>query len=326
MRRLTMILALVICWALLWGCGGGSSGGDAGNGTDPDPPPADDVSLQAQPVQVGPASASVITASLSDEVGAKQDQKVVFSLSQNQSGGEIESADNATDVLGQARAVYRAGAAAGTDVVQARIDPHGQATVEIKVLAVDPLSQNLTIAASPSELEQGEVSVITATLTDADGPVPGIKGSFSFQSNQTSARLMPVDVSTNAQGQLSANYQAGVRDGVDIVEVRIAPSLAATVNITVGTPTATITISPNPLPEATHNIDYYDLLTASGGRPGYTFSVPSGSATPPGVTLHSNGVVSGNGGSMVAGTYSFVVQVEDAARRVKLETISLTVK
>jgi len=108
-----------------------------------------------------------------------------------------------------------------------------------------------------SELEQGEVSVITATLTDADGPVPGIKGSFSFQSNQTSARLMPVDVSTNAQGQLSANYQAGVRDGVDIVEVRIAPSLAATVNITVGTPTATITISPNPLPEATRSTGLY---------------------------------------------------------------------
>jgi len=64
---------LVICIGLLFlaGCGGGSSGDDTGNGTDPDPPPADTVSLQAQPAQVGPTAASVITASLSDEVGAK---------------------------------------------------------------------------------------------------------------------------------------------------------------------------------------------------------------------------------------------------------------
>jgi len=229
-------------------------------------------------------------------------------------------------VLGQARAVYRSGAAAGTDVVQARIEPHGQATVEIKVLAVDPLTQNLTIAASPSEVEPGGTSVVTATLTDADGPVPGIKGAFSFQSNQTSARLTPVDVSTNAQGQISANYQAGERAGVDIVEVNFEPSLAATVNITVGTPTSTITISPKVLPEAEQYVDYSNLLTATGGRPGYTFSVASGSALPPGVTLNSNGVVAGNGASLRPGTYSFVVQVKDAAGRTKLETISLTVK
>lgn len=314
-----LLCLLALSCVVVVGCGGGSSD------SDPAPPP-DAVSLTADPVEVGKGSPSLITAGLKEEIEVKPNHQVFFELSVNPSGATIESADPMTDEQGKARAIYRAGSTGGTDVVRVRIPPYGDATVNIKVYDVDPVRQSLTISADPNQVEMNGVSTITAILTDADGPIPGVPGQFSFINNESSARLTDIDRSTDVNGKISANYRAGNRPGVDVIKVAFNPSLAATVNITVDNPTATITVSPTSLPEAEQYVPYSSLLTASGGRPDYRFSVAPGSAMPPGVTLSSNGVVTGNATAMIPGAYSFVVQVQDSAGRVKLQTITLTVK
>lgn len=311
---LLVVLTLLPC---LMSCGGGSS--------DDGEVPNNAISLTADPVEVGKGSPSLITATLSDEIGNKRNRPVTFEITINASGGVIESGDQVTDEQGTARAIYRSGDSGGTDVVRVRIPPYGDATVDIKVFDVDPVRQSLTISANPNQVEMDGVSTITATLTDQDGPIPGAVGSFSFISNQSGARLTAVDRSTDVNGKITASYRAGSRPGIDVIQASFPPSIAATVSITVDTPTATITVSPTSLPDAEQYVDYSTLISASGGTPPYTFSTASGSAMPPGVTLNSNGVVTGSASGMVPGSYSFVIQVEDSAGRIKLETITLTV-
>ncbi len=323
---MTRLILIPILLLILSSCGGGSS--DSNNNDDPPapPPPTNAVSLAADPVEVGRGAPSLITASVGEDVeGAKHNRSVSFEIKINASGGEIESADQQTDEQGRARAIYRAGSGGGTDVLRAIIPPYGDSTVNIKVFQVDPVRQSLKISADPNKVDMDGVSKITATLTDKDGPVPGVVGTFSFVSNPSGARLAATDRSTGPDGTIIANYRAGNRPGVDIVQASFGSSISATVSITVDNPTATITVSPTSLPAAEQFVPYSSLLTASGGRPDYSFSVATGSAMPPGVTLGANGVVTGNAGTMRPGTYSFVVQVQDSAGRVKLQTINLTV-
>jgi hypothetical protein len=71
-----------------------------------------------------------------------------------------------------------------------------------------------------------------------------------------------------------------------------------------------ITLSPNKLDDILRGNPYSTTITASGGTAPYSFAISSGSL-PPGLTLSSNGTLSGT--SNVIGNYAFTVTVTDAA-------------
>jgi len=70
----------------------------------------------------------------------------------------------------------------------------------------------------------------------------------------------------------------------------------------------TITLAPTTLPNATLGTPYSQTITASGGTGPYTFAVTSGTL-PPGLTLATNGTLSGKPTS--AGSFTFTVTATD---------------
>ncbi|HYM78861.1 MAG TPA: choice-of-anchor D domain-containing protein [Candidatus Dormibacteraeota bacterium] len=89
-----------------------------------------------------------------------------------------------------------------------------------------------------------------------------------------------------------------------------------------------LTVSTQPiLPQATQSAAYQATLTAGGGTGPYTWALGNGSTLPLGLTLSTNGVISGTlDPSVKAGTYSFTVQVTDSATSATaISTLTLTV-
>jgi hypothetical protein len=101
-------------------------------------------------------------------------------------------------------------------------------------------------------------------------------------------------------------------------------SPAATVTITVSAPT--ITVTPATLTSGTAGTAYNQSLTASGGQAPYSFSLASG-ALPAGLTLNSNGSVTGT--PTAVGTFTFTVSGTDSSTATHAAftsaTISLTI-
>jgi hypothetical protein len=80
----------------------------------------------------------------------------------------------------------------------------------------------------------------------------------------------------------------------------------------------------SPLPNATQNAFYSTPLSASGGQPPYSWSLAAGSASlPPGLSLVTNGVISGTPSS--SGAFSFNVRVMDAVLTTADWFLALTV-
>ena len=79
------------------------------------------------------------------------------------------------------------------------------------------------------------------------------------------------------------------------------------------------------LPGASVGQSYATILAASGGVPPYSWSLKSGSSLPGGLTLSSDGIISGVPTS--GGTFRFIVQARDSASSVAsvLEEVSLSV-
>jgi hypothetical protein len=69
-------------------------------------------------------------------------------------------------------------------------------------------------------------------------------------------------------------------------------------------------------------VAYQQALVATGGTPPYTWSLSSG-ALPAGMTLNSDGIISGT--PSVQGTSNFVVQVQDTGGKTATKPLALTV-
>jgi hypothetical protein len=106
-----------------------------------------------------------------------------------------------------------------------------------------------------------------------------------------------------------------------MVEVTDAPSQSATVAVTLLVSPAILAIATkNPAP-ATANAAYASSLAASGGTPPYAWTLKTGTL-PVGVTLASNGALSGT--PPAGGSATFTVEVTDSGALAQTASASLS--
>jgi virginiamycin B lyase len=98
-----------------------------------------------------------------------------------------------------------------------------------------------------------------------------------------------------------------------------AKTLSIVVNPSTNSPLSITTTS---LPGGRQNIAYSSTVAATGGQSPYTWSISSGSA-PPGLSLSTNGTLSG--APNTAGTFTFNVRVTDAASTQATRTFSVSI-
>jgi hypothetical protein len=78
------------------------------------------LTIEAKPTTLGAGEYSTITATLKNLAGTPIfGYPVVFSTTQNQSGSSITIVNNTTDIKGNASAIYKSGALAGIDIIEA---------------------------------------------------------------------------------------------------------------------------------------------------------------------------------------------------------------
>ncbi len=158
------------------------------------------------------------------------------------------------------------------------------------------------IVLSPPSLVNEQVGVAASqTLSASGGSAP-----YTYA---VSAGTLPSGMTLSSSGVLSGTPTGG---GSFSFTVTATDSNANTGSqaYTVTVSNASITISPASLNAMTDGIAFSQTITASGGTSPYSYSVVSGSL-PPGITLASNGTLSGT--PTGAGPYSFTVQAQDSS-------------
>ncbi|WP_161781491.1 putative Ig domain-containing protein [Janthinobacterium lividum] len=170
-----------------------------------------------------------------------------------------------------------------------------------------PIVYNVTITSAivlaPATVPNATVAqpYSTTTVTATGGAAP-----YTYA---ISAGALPAGMSLSGSGVLSGTPTAG---GTFNFTVRATDSLAVNgtraYTLTVSAPT--IAILPTTLPAMTAGLAYSQTIAASGGTGTYTYARTAGSL-PAGLTLASNGTLSGT--PTAAGAYSFTVTATDSS-------------
>ncbi|WP_338679377.1 putative Ig domain-containing protein [Janthinobacterium sp. TB1-E2] len=170
-----------------------------------------------------------------------------------------------------------------------------------------PIVYNVTITSAivlaPATVPNATVAqpYSTTTVTATGGAAP-----YTYA---ISAGALPAGMSLSGGGVLSGTPTAG---GTFNFTVRATDSLAVNgtraYTLTVSAPT--IAILPTTLPAMTSGVAYSQTIAASGGTGTYTYARTAGSL-PAGLTLASNGTLSGT--PTAAGAYSFTVTATDSS-------------
>lgn len=168
------------------------------------------------------------------------------------------------------------------------------------------------------------ITAPTLTMTPAAGALlaatAGSPYSQTFTANNGIAPYAYVLSAGALPAGLTLNPGTGALSGTPTVAGTFNFSVTATDSTTgtAGTVTnaytltlsaPTITINPATLPNGIFSVPYHQALTAVAGNAPYTFAISAG-ALPAGVTLSSDGALSGS--PTVSGTFNFTVRATDA--------------
>jgi hypothetical protein len=193
------------------------------------------------------------------------------------------------------------------------IDAAGVSADKAFVLTINPPLLNITTA---SPLPNGTVGLAYSQTFAVSGGTPGYTWSIA-------EGLLPGGLTLNSSGQLSGTPAAG---GTFSFTVRVMDAAQASATkafaLTVDTQPLSVTAA-SPLAAGTLGVPYSVTLAATGGTPGYTWSVADGSV-PAGLTLGSSGVLSGT--PTAAATFNFTVRVVDAAQISAIKVFALTIR
>ncbi len=204
------------------------------------------VALSADSVSVAAGNSTLVRATVKTGDGAAvAGTAVTFSVATNNSGASLVPLNGGvTDASGVAVATYTAGSnnptVAVQDIIQASITG-GTAAIIItrSSSAGTSTGLKLTFESSLSSLEGGESAILKATVRDssnnvvADEPV-----TFSFVDNLSGGHLSVTSTTTDAGGEATTVYTAGVVGGTtvqDILQASITGSSKALIITRTGT-------------------------------------------------------------------------------------------
>ena len=208
--------------------------------------------------------------------------------------------------------------AAGTFTFTASVSDRSN-PVETKsaTLSITITSPQLTITSST--LAAGTVGTAYSQTLHAGGGTPSYTWSVTSGSLPAGLTLAAgsgvISGTPTASGTYSFTITVG--DSSNPVQTK---SVATSITIA----SNALTITSSALASGTDGTAYSQTLHASGGTPGYTWSITSGSL-PAGLTLSSGGVIAGT--PTASGTSTFTVSLSDSGSPVqtKSATLSITV-
>ncbi|HXS12573.1 MAG TPA: Ig domain-containing protein, partial [Acidobacteriaceae bacterium] len=163
-------------------------------------------------------------------------------------------------------------------------------------------------------LPSGQVSTSYAAALNASGGTPGY--TWSLASGQLPAGLALSSagvVSGTPTASGTSTFTVGVKDSGSPAQTQ-----SATESITVSAAPSKLTITSTSLSAGNSGNSYSATLSASGGTPGYTWSLPAGSL-PPGLRFSSAGVISG--APTASGTWTFTVAAKDSGSPVQTASV-----
>jgi hypothetical protein len=135
---------------------------------------------------------------------------------------------------------------------------------------------------------------------------------------------IPPGLNVDALGVISGIVDPGAASGAYTFTVRVSDASGASVSksltITVVDP---LVVSSTTLAPGIKGAAYNQTLTATGGRTAFIWTLVAPTVLPPGLTLSSNGLISGT--PTTGGTYNFDVLVTDRDGRVATKSLAITI-
>ena len=177
------------------------------------------------------------------------------------------------------------------------------------ITATESITVNAVLTITTTSLPSGTLGVPYNSFVNASGaPLPY---TWSVISGSLPAGLTFLTTSTSNSTEITGTPTLL---GTSKFSVQVTDSSGTSVtqalSITINTPPP-LSVVPLPLPAGTVNMNYSQNLTANSGTPPYTWSLVNGTLLPVGLSLASNGVISGT--PIVSGTFNFTVQVTDSS-------------
>jgi hypothetical protein len=231
-RRFLCLFNLIIIVSLLSlisACGGSGGGGTAEDLTYT-------LTVTTTPAvntfQAGETVTITATVTGSDSLPASG-YAVTFTVFRNNSEGTLTIAGTgSTDGNGRAQATYTLGSKDADQAVEDTIEISIPGSSETLTINRAASTYSLVVSADRTNLAAGGTAILTATVTDNNGPVSGQAVNFVVSENNSGGTLTIVGTgTTDANGQAVANYVAGGTEPTLQLEDTITVSALSTSQI-----------------------------------------------------------------------------------------------
>src|SRR5262249_38948130 len=207
------------------------------------------------------------------------------------------------------------GAVSGTPLSAGSFSFVARATDSLSVNA----TQALTLAVNPALTITTDSLPSAVVGTGYSGALAATGGTGGYSWSRAAGSL-PAGLSLTADGNIGGTPNAA---GTANFTVQVKDSSNATVtkalSLTIVSP---LTVTTSSLPNATVGTAYRQMLAASGGAGGYTWSIVKGSL-PADLSRAADGTISGT--PSAPGTSNFTIQVNDSSNATANKALGITV-
>jgi Putative Ig domain len=207
--------------------------------------------------------------------------------------------------------------ASGTFSFTATVSDSGN-PAQTKSVATSIVIAPNALTITSSTLASGTNGTAYSQVLQAGGGTPGYTWSIGSGSLPAGLTLTASTgtISGTPTGSGTSNFTVTVSDSGN-------PAQTKSVALTIAIAAKTLAVTTSTLPSGTNGTAYSQVLQASGGTPGYTWSISSGSL-PTGLTLAApTGTISGT--PTASGTFNFTATITDSGSPVQTKSASLTI-